>query len=60
IAAALGFTVGMLIGVRAEAQRWRANSNRIQRIESRGQLYKVITDEQYGRFLDLLWKDSDI
>jgi len=35
------FVAGIWIGVSIEAKRWRANADAIQRLESKGRLYKV-------------------
>lgn len=41
---ALGLVLGLPIGAMIEARRWRLNADEIQRIESRGKLYKVRRD----------------
>lgn len=45
LCACLALVVGLVAGKWLEAQRWRGNASRIQRIESGGQLYKVLRDE---------------
>jgi hypothetical protein len=37
----LTLAVGMMVGSRLEAARWRANADAIVRIESNGRLFKV-------------------
>jgi hypothetical protein len=37
--------VGFVVGGKCEAHRWRENADRIWRIESAGQLFKVFHDD---------------
>lgn len=43
---ALPFILGGWFGMRLEAEHWRRNAHKIQRIESGGRIYKVTLDEE--------------
>jgi hypothetical protein len=43
------------LGQKEEARAWRRNSKVVQRKESGGSLYKVITEDQYDLIFNKLW-----
>jgi hypothetical protein len=46
--AIFGFALGAKAGIWSESKRWRQNARDYKRIESKGELFKVIPDRLYS------------
>ena len=60
LALAASFAIGLHFGKQSEAARWRANANLIFRIESAGNLYKVIHARELDEILEHDERRSEI